>query len=197
VAHWNRRELRMADDHGWRCKPGYSIFVADRGAVRFDIPSSWVVQVDDAGVRIHDKSPPDDDVRIQLTVFYPAPLVDLPQMPIGTLLADALAERDDDEAAGELLGIDPVSLVLRPGLEIAWTEVRRIDPEGKREARHRHLFARGKGTDRGYEREILPFITMDFWPEDAGRCKPVWKELLRSLRVGQYVADPRQGPQRR
>jgi hypothetical protein len=37
---------------------------------------------------------------------------------------------------------------------------------------------------------------MDFWPEDAGRCNAVWRELVRSLRVGQYVADPRKGPRR-
>jgi hypothetical protein len=228
VAHWNTRELRMADDHGWRCKPGYSIFVADRGAVRFDVPSSWVVQVDAAGVKIHDKQPPDDDARIQLSVFYPPPAVDWTDLPLATLLADALAGRgraaeieergsgrdrrtllrggrndslaglpDETDGDDDLLGQDPISHVLRPGLEIVWTEVRRLDPEEKREARHRHLFARGKGTDRGYERDILPFVTMDFWPEDAGRCNGVWKELVRSLRVGQYVADPHTGPRRR
>jgi len=233
VAKWNKRQLRMADDHGWRCKPGYTIFVADRGAVRFDIPESWVVEVDAEGVKIHDKQPPDDDARLQLSVFYPPPAVDWTHLPLATLLVDALAGRGrgaapeaeatdrqpgrarrallrgdrDDPLAGladdldpdeddDLLGQDPVSHVLRPGLEIVWTEVRRLDPEEKREARHRHLFARGRGTDRGYEREILPFITMDFWPEDAGRCKIVWTELVRSLRVGQYVADPRKGPQR-
>jgi hypothetical protein len=228
VARWNKRELRMADDHGWRCKPGYTIFVVDRGAVRFDIPESWVVQVDAEGVKIHDKRPPDDDARLQLTVFYPPPVVDWTELPLATLLADSLAGRGrkaaaeaegrrpehdrrallrgdrDDPLAGladdpdddDLLGQDPISHVLRPGLEIVWTEVRRLDPEEKREARHRHLVARGRGTDRGYERDILPFVTMDFWPEDAGRCNAVWRELVRSLRVGQYVADPRKGPRR-
>lgn len=197
MAHWSKRDLRLADDHGWRCKPGYTIFVADRGAVRFDVPESWKVQIDAEGVKIHDALPPDDNARLQLTIFFPPPAVDWTDLPLATMLAEAVAGRDgDSDGAGDLLGQDPVSHVLRPGLEIVWTEVRRMDPEEHRESRHRHLFARGKGTDRGYERDILPFITMDFWPEDAGRCKLVWKELVRSLRVGQYVADPRQGPRR-
>jgi len=218
MAKWEERRLRMDDDHGWRCRPGYSIFVADRGAVRFDVPSSWKVVVDDEGVKIHDKAPPDDNCRIQLSVHYLPPGVDWSELPPAKLLADVLDERDrrregdeddalarlkgrggavararalaqKDEPKHEVLGRDPISHVLRPGLEIVWTEVRWIDPNEQREARTRHLLARAKN--------IQPFITMDFWPEDARRFNPVWKELLRSLRVGEYVADPRKGPQPR
>lgn len=195
MARWNKRDLRMADDHGWRCKPGYRIFVADRGAVRFDIPASWVVTVDDEGVKLHDKQPPDDNARIQLSVFYPPAVVDWSQSPLATLLGNALDERDP-EAAGDFISQAPISHVLRPGLEIVWTEVRRLDPTERRESRHRHLFARGKGTDLGVERDILAFVTLDFWPEDAAHCQSMWKELIRSLRIGQFVADPRIGPRR-
>ena len=90
---WTKRDLRMDEDHGWRCKPGYTIFVADRGAVRFDVPESWVVQVDAAGVKIHDKPPPDDNARIQLSIFFPPPVVEWGELPLATMLADALAVR--------------------------------------------------------------------------------------------------------
>jgi hypothetical protein len=218
VAKWDKRDLRMDDDHTWRCKPGYTIFVADRGAVRFDIPSDWVVNVDAEGVKLHDKPPPDDDCRIQLSIFYLPPVIDWDELPLARLLANALDGRDQDrereqeekrarlrgqggiaargraqererEAAHEVLGRDPISHVLRPGLEIAWTETRWVDPNEQREARTRHLVARAN--------HVQPFITMDFWPEDAPRLTKVWKELLRTLRVGEYVADPRKGPQSR
>lgn len=216
MANWKKQTLRMDDDHGWRCKPGYSIFVADRGAVRFEVPSGWPVVIDDEGVKIHDQQPPDDNCRIQLSVHYLPAGIDWGELPPAKLLADVLDERATDRTEGdglgrlrgsggaidrarakiereeeerEVLGRDPINHVLRPGLEIVWTEVRWVDPNERREARTRHLLGRAKN--------IQPFITMDFWPEDARRFTPVWKELVRSLRVGDYVADPRKGPQPR
>lgn len=210
MAIWNRHDLPLDEDHRWRCKPGYSVFVADRGAVRFDIPKEWVVLVDASGVRIHDKQPPDDDCRLQLTVFYPPPVPGVEELPLAQMLGDALSRKGrpdpetipaarrallrdpllalppDDEDAPRM--VEPIRHVLRPGLEIVWTEVHWVDPEEKREARSRHLLARSKN--------IMPFLTLDFWPEDAGRLNPVWKELVRSLRVGEFVADPRKGPRR-
>jgi hypothetical protein len=87
---------------------------------------------------------------------------------------------------------------LRPNLEIVWTERRWMDKGEQREARTRYLFGRGRGIPPGATQphDILPFVTMDFWPEDAPRCNAVWKELVRSLRVGEYVDDPRHGPDR-
>ena len=222
---WTERKLRIDEDHGWRCKPGYTIFVADRGAVRFDVPESWVVQADAEGVKIHDKPPPDDNARIQLTIFFPPPVVEWDGLPLATMLADALAGRGREEArrgraAGpghrtmlrrdrydpladveeedDLISQDPITHVLRPTTEIVWTERRWMDRGEQREARSRHLFARGRGTPPGdtQPRDILPFVTMDFWPEDAPHCNAVWKELVRSLRIGEYVADPRRGPGR-
>lgn len=36
-------------------------------------------------------------------------------------------------------------------------------------------------------------ITIECWPEDAGRANPVWHEALRSPQVKQYLVDPSQG----
>ncbi len=224
VPKWTKRELWMDENHGWRCKPGYTIFVADRGAVRFDVPETWVVEADAEGVKIHDKPPPDDNARIQLSIFIPPPVVGWDGLPLATMLADALAGRGreetrrsrvagpghptllrrdridplaDAEEEDDFISQDPITHVLRPNLEIVWTECRRIDQTEQREARSRHLFARGRGTPPGatQPRDILPLVTMDFWPEDAPRCNTVWKELVRSLRVGEYVDDPRRGPE--
>ncbi len=181
---WSKKSLRMHEDHGWRARPGHQIFVADRGAVRFDIPVDWAVVTDEKGVRLHDRQPPDDTCVLELSVFYLPPGIDWDELPLATMLAQAIDARDAD-----LLGRTQVAHVLRPGLEIVWTETRRIDPGEHREARSRHLLARAAN--------IQPFISLAFWPEDAERLEPVWDEVMRSLRVGEFVDDPLRGPQRR
>ncbi|MDP9365957.1 MAG: hypothetical protein M3Q10_17350 [Chloroflexota bacterium] len=183
MAKWDKKTLRMDEDHGWRCKPGYTIFVADRGAVRFDFPEAWVIVTDEEGIKLHDVQPPDDNCRLQLSVFrFPAGL-NWTGVPLASMLEQSVDKDNEDR-----ISRSPIAHVLRPGLEIVWTEVRRIDPGEKREARSRHLFAGGA--------DVATLITLDYWPEDAPRFEPVWDEVLRSLRLGEYVADPRRGPQR-
>lgn len=55
----------------------------------------------------------------------------------------------------------------------------------KREARSRICIGIGVA--------VQALITMEYWPEDAGRAIPVWDEALRSLQLEQYVVDPTQG----
>jgi hypothetical protein len=39
----------------------------------------------------------------------------------------------------------------------------------------------------------MPLFTMDFWLDDMDRFGPVWDEVIRSLRLGDMVKDPRTG----
>ncbi|MEP7291574.1 MAG: hypothetical protein ABI835_07305, partial [Chloroflexota bacterium] len=36
-------------------------------------------------------------------------------------------------------------------------------------------------------------ITFDYWVDHAKKMTPVWDELLRSLQMGRYIADPLKG----
>jgi hypothetical protein len=191
VAKFDRLDGRLRDDHTWRSRPGYKIFVVDRGAVRFDIPDTWMVVADADGVRLHDKQPPDDDCRLQVSVIRLPAGIDWSSLPLPAMLAQAVDEPGpgEDGPMREILGRDPVSQTLRTGLEIAWTETRWIDPGEGREARSRLLLARAN--------HIQPLITLDFWADDASRLDPAWKELVRSLRVGEFVSDPTAGPRKR
>jgi len=36
-------------------------------------------------------------------------------------------------------------------------------------------------------------LTLDFWPEHTERLNPIWDTLLASLRLGEYIKDPRTG----
>ncbi len=183
MPRWDKRELRLRENHGWKAKPGYQIFVADRGAVRFDVPQGWVVVPAEGAVKICDRQPPDDNCAIQLTIFRLPPGIDWSALPLAQMLADVTA--DDEHDKGVLARSEVVSIV-RPDLEIAWRETRFVDEREQREAISRSCIARGGN--------LQPLITFDFWVDDAPRLYPVWDELLRSLRLGDYVEDPTRGP---
>lgn len=190
AARWERRKLRLKKDHGWECRAGYKIFVADRGAVRFDIPQKWVIAPqEDGSIKFHDKQPPDDDCTLQMTVFYLNEEVDWSGLALGPVVDQITdkqvakqAEEEDDEPKVEHLGRSPVVELKRARLEAAWTETRYIDADEKREARTRTLLARWSN--------IQPIITFAFWADDAPRMNAAWDELLRTLTLADYVEDP-------
>lgn len=180
---WHKQTLRMRDDHVWEASPGCNVFVADRGAVRFDYPHDWVIIPGDTAtepIKFYDKAPPDDDCVLQLTLLRLAPEFDWSNLPLRRMLADCV--RGDDDTPTPLAD---VRVVRRQDLELAWTERGFIDDNEKREARSRSCLARAG--------RILPFLTLDFWPEDAPRVEPVWDTVLRSLRLGQIITDPTKG----
>jgi hypothetical protein len=184
-AKWTKHVLKLKAHHQWRARPGYKIFVADRGAVRFDFPEGWVVLPGEDSIKFHDKAPPDDDCTLQLSVMRLPPEVDWSGLPLGFLLRESTAKDGRDVfARGEVVE------ERRHGIELAWLEVRFRDPtQGGREAHSRTCLARGAN--------IQPLITFDFWADDAPRLSPVWDEVLRSLRLNVPIDDPTFGEARR
>ena len=183
MPEWSKDVFRLRRNHRWKTKPGYVIFVADRGAVRFDIPEDWVVIPGQGAVELHDRQPPDDDCLLQVSVMYLPKGIDLSALPVTTLLEETLKA----ESRGPITRRDEVVGVRIPGLELACTELWFIDPKENREAVSRWCMARAKG--------IQPLISMDFWRDDTERFSPVWNEILRTLRVGEFIRDPTMGPE--
>lgn len=171
AAGWQKKTYRLKKDHSWRAPPGYAIVVVDRGAARFDIPREWVVIPTDDALELHDRQPPDDDCLLKVSVIYPPPGVDPRGLPLPELL---LAATKDDKRG--VFSRGEVTQVQREDLELAWFEGRFVDPVEGREARTRACLARVKN--------VMSFITMDFWPEHVDRFGPIWNVVLRSLRLG-------------
>ena len=169
---WERGTLRLKPDYRWTTKPGYSALVADRGALRFDIPKAWVVVPEDDGIKVYDRRPPDDDCRLQFSVFPMPPAIDWSGLSLKELLANATEGEDERE-----IERGPVHYERSADLELAWRQIRWLDPVQQREAWTRHCLARGAG--------IHSLITLDMWPEDAPRLDPGWAEVLRSMRLGE------------
>ena len=179
MAKWNKQTLKLKKNHTWTARPGYRIFVADQGAVRFDIPQDWVIIPDSDSIKFHDRQPPDDDCALACS-YMRLPPIDWSGLPLSQLVQQIVdGDTRGITSQGEMHNLQ------RPDLEIAWTEVIFIDPTERRQARSRILLGRGSN--------IQPLITFDFWEEDAARLSPVWDEVIRSLELGLEIKDPTRG----
>src|SRR5215210_1801244 len=74
MSKWQKRTLKLRDDHTWSGRPGCRVFVADRGAVRFDFPQDWIVIPQADSIRFHDKQPPDDDCVLGVSYLRLPPI---------------------------------------------------------------------------------------------------------------------------
>jgi hypothetical protein len=171
--------MRLPPNHNWKSKPKHKILVLDRGAVHLEYPEKWFVEPTDDSLRIYDKKPPDDDCV--LGVSYHRWPVEGQGLKVASLVRSSL---DEDERT--FLSRAPIVEEDRVALALAWGEGRFVDAREKREACARLCLAR--------EGEIQALLTFDFWLSDLKRCDPVWRAVLASLQLGQWVEDPRQGP---
>ena len=174
---------RLAANHSWTAPKGYKIVAIERGAVIFNIPQDWTLTKLQP-IEIYDKEPPDDNARIAVSFWRLPPGIDWTDLPLERLLNDATKEKDASDER-EVLDDGPVKKLPRTDLELATKIQRFVDPQEKREA-YTYM-----ATARGWDVHIL--ITFDFWLDDLARCAPVWDEVLRSLQLGQVIADPTKG----
>ena len=176
---WDKKTLALRDNHTWKAPPGYQVFVADRGAVRFNFPQKWVVEPGADCIALCDRKPPKDDCRLAVSYLRLPPL-DWSGLPLAELITTTVEDdRRNVLARGEIITVP------REGVELAWTEIRFLDLPANREAFSRLALARGSN--------LQALITFDYWAEDAQRLAPVWDEVMRSVELGRYVADPTAG----
>lgn len=176
---FKKETLKLKERHAWRAKPGYKIFVVDHGAVRFDIPRDWIIEPGAESTKFYDGEPPNDDCRLEVS-YLRLPPIDWSGLPLSELIRVA--------TEGDHRNITPTGKFVhqhREYVELAWAEFRFMDPQEHREAFTRLCIGRGSG--------VQALITLDYWPEDAARVDGVWDEVLRSLALGRYVADPTVG----
>jgi len=178
---WTKETKTLPENHGWRTRAGNVVVVLDRGAVRFDVPESWHVAPGDDAIRIYDREPPEDDILLQASVHYLPSGVDFSGLPVSSLIASQ-ASSGEGSSDRTTLGRGEIVLGDRADLEYAWQESVAWDVEQQREFRSRLGLARCGA--------VQALITIDFWPDDLPRAHAVWEEVLRSLQMGLYVADP-------
>ncbi len=176
---WIREVLELKPDHRWRASPGCKVFVADRGAVRFEVPGDWYFEPATKSFRFCDRKPPDDNCRLEVS-YNRLPPADWSLFPLAKLLKDVV-ERDKRD----ILERGEIVTVKRQTARIVWTEFKFMDSNEHREAYSRICIGLGSG--------IQCLITFDYWVEDAPRLIPVWDNVMRSLTLGLYIRDPSTG----
>ena len=187
MPRWEKREFSLPATHRWQARKGNKIFVADRGAVQFEYPGDWVPSPGEHSFCFYDKPEPDDDIRLECSMIRMPPIKDddWSGLPLSDLLENTVLT--SDERGVTRTGRN--RRLRRPNLEAEWLEVDFFDSSQDRWAKSRMCLARGNG--------IQAFITMDYWPEDAPTVRKVWDDVLRSLKLGEYISNPFRGPQRK
>jgi hypothetical protein len=150
-------KYRLKDNHTWKSKPGYSICVLDRGVVRFDYPSHWIVEPGEGAVHLHDREPSVESCDLGASLFR------LPQEVIAQIDLDdmLLGSLGDEREAYEQSEIHHIP---RGDLDISWLEQRYIEKEYKRDARFRVALARGPA---------ICLISMNYWANRAAGLERV------------------------
>ncbi len=195
MENWDKQVFNLPENHGWTAKPGNVVFVADRGALRFEIPREWTVEPSKKSVKFLDAKPPNDKISLEVSVIYlntPGRNVDWSGLPLSDLLRDVTAEETPNRRRrGRRKDASKVGtpLTIKMGkLELAWIETEFIDPGEKRPAYSR------VGITRDTDAAIHALLTMSYWPEDADRARAVWNDVLGTLKMGEYYESPLQGP---
>lgn len=169
---WSKHKQQLPEDHQWTAAPGNKVFVADAGAMQFEVPRKWhLIPHEGTSIRFFDRKKEEEaDIRLEVSLIY-APNIDWSGLPLPILIENAALS--DDKRGITHRG--PYEQFRRATLEVAWLEVDFVDPTENRPAHSRICMARGPGA--------YALITMDFWTEDGDRARKVWESVMSSLKV--------------
>ena len=178
--NWVKETFDHKPDHNWQAPSDYKIFVAARGAVRFNVPSDWFFEPKENSFRFADQKPPDDDCSLEVS-FNQLPPGDWNLFPLKSTLKKVIAED-----SREVIETREIVTVKRQTARILWGEIKFIDyQEEPREAFSRICIGLGSN--------VQCLITFDFWADQAEQLIPVWDEVMSSLTLGLYIRDPLSG----
>jgi hypothetical protein len=176
---WLKETLELNENHNWKSEPGTRIFVAGRGALRFDVPQDWYFEPDEKSFRFLDNKPPKDDARLEAS-FNLLPPGNWAEFPLVPLLKKIMQEDERHP-----IEIGKVIQLKHQTARVVWNQIKFIDPQEHREAYSRTCIGLGSG--------VQCLITFDYWVDDAERLTPVWDTVMNSLVLGLYIRDPRTG----
>ncbi|MFM9158077.1 MAG: hypothetical protein ACKOPK_09205 [Dolichospermum sp.] len=177
---WIKETLELKPDHHWESPPEYNIFVAGRGAVRFNVPRGWITQPQEKSFKFTDKKPPDDDCCLEMSYNH-LPPNDWTLFPLKSTLKKIM---EDDSR--NVIARGEVIQVKRQTAKIMWCEIKFIDTQTE----PREAFSR---TCVGLGSNIQCLNTFEYWADQAEQLIHVWDEVMRSLTLGLYIRDPRTG----
>ena len=196
-SNMERMEFDLPENHGWVAKPGNRIFVANKGAMRFEVPQDWTMNMPKgsrAFVFYDRETEAAADIRLDARVIYlaqQAPNVDWSQLqpwnepPITEWLKKNIAS----DRRNPIKVSPPLTLEMN-GIKVAWAETDFVDPLEQRLAHTRLCYALKAPA------ALMGLIAMDYWHDVADRARSAWNDVLGTLKLGEYVESPFRGPDR-
>ena len=185
---FTRREVKLADNHGWHDTPGYKICVMGRGDIRFEYPEAWVVVPTESSLKIHDKPYPNDNMVLEVSVLKMPP-VDWSRAPsLEQLISDNMQKQ------GVLLMPSQVHRMEIPGLQLVWAERDDVDKDTGEPVvwRQAHCIPGGHYVGPG----LVGVITFGFWKRIYEEGDANFNHIVSTIVMGEKIADPSVGPAR-
>ncbi len=177
---WIKETLELDPNHHWEGPEDYKIFVAGRGAVRFNVPQDWVFEPKEKSFKFTDKKPPHDDCCLEVSYNH-LPPNDWTLFPLKRTLKKII---EDDSR--DVIETGEIIQVKRQIVKIMWGQIKFIDTQAEpREAYSRICVGLGSN--------IQCLITFDYLADQAEQLTPIWDEVMQSLTLGLYIRDPRTG----
>ena len=160
---------------------GYQLIVMDRGAVHLCFPSGWLARPSDKGsMLLCDAEPPLDDCRLEVSYWrlHPALARNFPFERAVSEMCRTKDEAEDETSSAPFYN-------KRDGLRFGWVESGYPDADNGRPVHSRTLLVLGNN--------IQVLISYACWADETEKFLPVWKTLLKTIRLGEYVNDPSSG----
>ena len=178
---FKKRDVKLKPNHHWKTPEGYQLIVLDRGAVHICFPQGWEVTPGKiTSIKLHDAAPPDDNCRMEISYFRIPPI-----MSRAFPFERAMKVVENTETDLEHYDKQPPAYLRRDGLRFGWIESKYADPENGRAVCSRALLV--------YGNNVQVLITYDCWADEMEKFAPVWNTLLKTIRLGEYVANPATG----
>lgn len=186
MAHWKKTTHHLRPDHGWRASPGYKLIVLGRGLMQFEYPHTWIVIPGETSFKLHDRTPPHDDIVLEVSIL-PLPPVDWKRVSLPFLLQDSQLT-----TGYRVIEEKDIHKYTRPDLQVVWCEYRAMeqDPAVKEETL-RECVWRQAMCQSG---DVFSLMTFGCWSEFHERAAPVWDHILHSIVMDRYIEDPTAGP---
>lgn len=150
--------------------------MAERGAVRFDYPDTWVAVPDETSISFYDREPPDENCRLTVSVMQLGAVGG--RAPRLSILLESMLQGEEPVGTN-----GPIQEVRVGEIDVAWRELRFIDTALGREARSRTGVAR-QGT-------LQCLLTFDYWADAAERCVWAWATVLETLALDRSITGAR------
>lgn len=178
---FKKRSIKLKPGHQWKTPEGYQLIVLDRGAVHVCFPHGWQVKPQETGsILLSDDEPPLDDCRMEISYWRLHPVM-ARNFPFEKMVGEIQNSKDklEHEAMSE-----PV-YSKRDGLRFGWVESAYPDPDNGRPVRSRTLLVFGNN--------IQVLLSYACWEDDFEKFMPVWKTMMKTIRLGEYIANPATG----